>query len=87
MDSIQEMFSEETWRSNYHPEALRTRGEIRIKLAQSDAADADFREAIALSKKMDEGVVSANKCGFYAKGVVVRGEHYWDAVGQLGPPE
>jgi len=36
----------------YRPEALRLRGELRLKQAQSEPAEADFREALALTCKM-----------------------------------
>jgi tetratricopeptide (TPR) repeat protein len=37
-----------TWR----PEVLRTRGELRRRVGQSEEAEADFREAIALAQKI-----------------------------------
>jgi tetratricopeptide (TPR) repeat protein len=36
----------------YRPEALRLRGEIRLKLGQKESAEADFREAIAMARSM-----------------------------------
>jgi predicted ATPase len=36
----------------YHPEILRLRGELRLKPGQTELAEADFREAIALAQKM-----------------------------------
>jgi tetratricopeptide (TPR) repeat protein len=36
----------------YRPEGLRLRGEIHLKLSNSELAEADFREAIALAQKM-----------------------------------
>jgi tetratricopeptide (TPR) repeat protein len=36
----------------YRPETLRVRGEIRLSLKQSEHAEADFRESIALAQKM-----------------------------------
>jgi tetratricopeptide (TPR) repeat protein len=35
------------------PDAIRFRGELRLKLGQTAAAETDFREAIALAKKID----------------------------------
>jgi class 3 adenylate cyclase/tetratricopeptide (TPR) repeat protein len=36
----------------YRPEALRIRGELRLKSGQTDAAEGDFRDAIALAQKI-----------------------------------
>jgi predicted ATPase len=36
----------------YRPETLRLRGELRLKQGQTDPAEADFREAIALAQKI-----------------------------------
>jgi tetratricopeptide (TPR) repeat protein len=36
----------------YRPGTLRLRGELRLKQGQTDLAEADFREAIALAQKM-----------------------------------
>jgi predicted ATPase len=36
----------------YRPEALRTRGELRLKLGEPELAATDFREAIALAHSM-----------------------------------
>jgi predicted ATPase len=36
----------------YRPNALTCRGELRLKLGQTEPAEADFREAIALAQKM-----------------------------------
>ena len=36
----------------YRPNALTCRGELRLKLGQTELAEADFREAIALAQKM-----------------------------------
>jgi predicted ATPase len=36
----------------YRPETLRLRGELRLKIGQTEPAEADFREAIALAQKM-----------------------------------
>src|SRR5262249_47270382 len=36
----------------YRPEIFRTRGELRLKREQTEVAEADFREAIALAQKM-----------------------------------
>ena len=36
----------------YRPNALICRGELRLKLGQTELAEADFREAIALAQKM-----------------------------------
>jgi tetratricopeptide (TPR) repeat protein len=36
----------------YRPEELRIRGELRLKQGQTEPAEADFREAIALAQKM-----------------------------------
>jgi class 3 adenylate cyclase/tetratricopeptide (TPR) repeat protein len=37
----------------YRPEMLRVRGELRLEQGQTELAEADFREAIALAQKMD----------------------------------
>jgi tetratricopeptide (TPR) repeat protein len=36
----------------YRPETLRLRGELRLKLGQTELAEADFREAITLAQNM-----------------------------------
>ena len=36
----------------YRPEALRLRGELRLKQGQMESAQSDFRESIALAQKM-----------------------------------
>ena len=36
----------------YRPEALKRRGELRLKRAQTELAEADFQEAIVLSRSM-----------------------------------
>ena len=36
----------------HRPETLRLRGELRLKQGQTELAEADFREAIALAQKM-----------------------------------
>src|SRR5205823_5471642 len=36
----------------YRPETLRLRGELRLKQAQTELGQADFREAIVLAQKM-----------------------------------
>jgi predicted ATPase len=36
----------------YRPETLRLRGELRFKQGQTELAEADFREAIALAQRM-----------------------------------
>jgi tetratricopeptide (TPR) repeat protein len=36
----------------YRPEIFRLRGELRLKQGQTESAEADFREAIALAQKM-----------------------------------
>jgi tetratricopeptide (TPR) repeat protein len=36
----------------YRPETLRLRGELRLKLRQTELAETDFRESIALAQKM-----------------------------------
>jgi predicted ATPase len=36
----------------FRPEALRTRGELRLEQLQMELAETDFREAIALAQKM-----------------------------------
>jgi tetratricopeptide (TPR) repeat protein len=36
----------------FRPNALNFRGELRLKLGQTELAEADFREAIALAQKM-----------------------------------
>jgi predicted ATPase len=36
----------------YRPNALTCRGELRLKLGQTELAEADFRDAIALAQKM-----------------------------------
>ena len=36
----------------YRPETLRLRGELRLKQGQTELAEADFREAIALARNM-----------------------------------
>ena len=38
--------------SSHRPETLRLRGELRLKQGQTELAEADFREAIALAQKM-----------------------------------
>ena len=44
---------EKVLQANAHrPEALNTRGELRLKQGQTELAEADFREAIALAHKM-----------------------------------
>ena len=52
MESIQEALSPENLDESLKPELLRVRGDIRTALEQRDAAEADFREAIALTQKM-----------------------------------
>jgi len=37
----------------YRPEALRVRGELRLKRRATDAAELDYRDAIALAQKME----------------------------------
>ena len=37
---------------NYRPEALKLRGELRYRQGQTELAEADFRESIALAQKM-----------------------------------
>ena len=37
---------------NYRPEALKLRGELRLRQRQSELAESDFRESIALAQKM-----------------------------------
>jgi len=37
----------------YRPEIFRLRGELRLKLAQTELAEADFREAIVLARGME----------------------------------
>jgi class 3 adenylate cyclase/tetratricopeptide (TPR) repeat protein len=37
----------------YRPEIFRLRGELRLKLAQAEFAEADFREALALARGME----------------------------------
>jgi tetratricopeptide (TPR) repeat protein len=51
MESVESVLSVQQ-QNSYRPEHLRVRGEIRIKLTQPEAAEADFREAIALAQKM-----------------------------------
>jgi len=41
---------EERW---YQPEMLRVRGELRLKIGQTELAETDFREAIAVAQKMN----------------------------------
>ena len=36
----------------WRPDALRIRGELQLRLGQVDAAEADFRDAIALAQKI-----------------------------------
>jgi predicted ATPase len=36
----------------HRPEALRLRGELRLKQGQTELAEADFRESVALAQKM-----------------------------------
>src|SRR5207245_7002043 len=36
----------------YRPETLRLRGELRLKQGQTELAEADFRDSIALAQKM-----------------------------------
>jgi Flp pilus assembly protein TadD len=44
---------EKVLQANEHrPEALNTRGELRLKTGQPELAEADFRESIALAQKM-----------------------------------
>jgi Flp pilus assembly protein TadD len=44
---------EKVLQANEHrPEALNTRGELRLKQGQIELAETDFREAIALAQKM-----------------------------------
>ena len=44
---------EKVLQANEHrPEALNTRGELRLKQGQMELAEADFRESIALAQKM-----------------------------------
>jgi Tfp pilus assembly protein PilF len=45
------------------PEALRIREEWRLRLRQTDAAQADFREALALAPRI------GRRCGNYARRV------------------
>jgi predicted ATPase len=37
---------------NFRPDALRLRGELRLKQEQTELAEADFRESVALAQKM-----------------------------------
>jgi len=53
MDSIQEVLSIENQDESFRPECLRVRGEIWQRLGNSDAAEADFRAAVARSKEMN----------------------------------
>ena len=49
------------------PEALRVRGELRQKIRQAEAAEADFREAIALAQKMSSKMLELRATTSFAR--------------------
>ena len=52
LDSIQKALSREK-QGSFKPDLFRIRGDIWLQIGKREAAEADFREAIACSKKMD----------------------------------
>jgi class 3 adenylate cyclase/tetratricopeptide (TPR) repeat protein len=52
LESIELAFKSNPYERAYLPEILRLRGELRLKLGQTELAEADFREAIELAKSM-----------------------------------
>ena len=53
LDTIEQALSTDPKELQFHrPEALRLRGELRLKQGQTELAEAGFREAIALAQKM-----------------------------------
>jgi predicted ATPase len=53
LDTVEQTLNFNPVEVRYRPETLRLRGEIRLKLRQPESAEADFREGIELSQKMN----------------------------------
>ena len=52
LNSIEEALSANPEELTYRPYTLTTRGELRLKMDKPDLAEADFREAVMLARKM-----------------------------------
>jgi predicted ATPase len=53
LDTVEQALQVNPTELSWRPEALRIRGELRFRLDQTDAAESDFREAIALAEKIE----------------------------------
>ncbi len=58
----------------YQPHILRVRGELRLKLGQDEAAEADLREAVALAQKMSAKTFELRAATSLARLLHQRGE-------------
>jgi tetratricopeptide (TPR) repeat protein len=52
LETIEQALSASPLEFSSRPEALRVRGELQLKLAQTEQAESDFQESIALAQKM-----------------------------------
>jgi predicted ATPase len=52
LETLEQALRAHADRRVYRPEALRLHGELRFKKGQTELAEADFREAIALAQSM-----------------------------------
>ena len=52
LENIEQALQMNSEARDYRPEALRTRGELRLKLDEPELAETDFRDAIALARNM-----------------------------------
>ena len=52
LDTVEQALQVNPEELSWRPDALRIRGELRFRLDQTDAAESDFREAIALAEKI-----------------------------------
>jgi predicted ATPase len=58
----------------FQPNILTRRGELRLKLGQSDLAEADFRQAIDLAQKMSAKALELRAASAFARMLRARGD-------------
>ncbi|MGO9268153.1 MAG: AAA family ATPase [Candidatus Binataceae bacterium] len=52
LEAVEQALQSNPEEREYRPEALRIRGDLRLKLGRSELAESDFRESISLAKEM-----------------------------------
>jgi predicted ATPase len=74
LDMVEQALEVNPGELSWRPDALRIRGELRLRLGHTDAAESDFREAIDLAQKIEAKAWELRVATSLARLLQVRGD-------------